>query len=484
LDKRAMPTLKINGEEITVESGLTVIQAADRLGVRIPRYCYHPGLSIEGNCRICTVEIEKMPKPITACTTPAADGMVVWTDTPEVDKTRRGVLELLLLSHPLDCPVCDAAGECDLQNYYMAYGREDARFAESKLKRRKVADIGPTVLLDTERCILCTRCVRFTNEVSRSYELGVAHRGFRSEITLFPGQKLENLYSGCVVDICPVGALTDKDFRFQVRPWYLKSTPSICPHCSRGCNIVVDWQTERPHHGGGKRVFRLRPRYNEDVNRWWMCDIGRYGYHFVDSPVRLRSPLVTSGEDNAQMVPTDWERAIEEAADALAVRPTLVISAESSNEELWAFRRLVGDEARALCWLPPRESPDHLLFTGDLAPNRRGAELLGYEIHQAKDPAAAIREAATAAGGLLVVGKSFVDSLPPAGSSTSTGACSVSTRPSIRSRTLGRSSRSSLHSPKEWDGPLFPQTRPRCSLWRQRKYRRFRNRTSCSSKQP
>ena len=404
-----MPTLKINGQEITVEPGTTVIQAADRLGVRIPRYCYHPGLTIEGSCRICTVEIEKLPKLTTACTTPAADGMVVWTDTPDVEKTRQGVLEFLLLSHPLDCPVCDAAGECDLQNYYMAYGRHEARFAESKLKRRKATDIGPTVLLDNERCILCTRCVRFTNEVSRSYELGVSERGFRSEITLFPGKKLENLYSGCVVDICPVGALTDKDFRFEVRPWYLQSTPSVCPHCSRGCNTVVDWQTARPHHGGGKRVFRIRPRYNENVNRWWMCDIGRYGYRFVDSPDRLRSPQVRS-EGNDEMESVSWEWAVEEAGSILAERPALLISAEASNEELWAFRKLLGEGTRAMCWLPPSEPPDHLLFTGEKAPNRHGAELLGYEILQNQDPGAAVREAADSAKSLLIVGRGFGDS--------------------------------------------------------------------------
>jgi len=417
-----MPTLKINGQEISVESGLTVIQAADRLGVRIPRYCYHPGLSIEGNCRICTVEIEKMPKLTTACTTPAADGMVVWTDSPPVDKARKGVLEFLLLSHPLDCPVCDAAGECDLQNYYMAYGAYQSRFAESKLKKRKVVDIGPTVLLDNERCILCTRCVRFTNEVSRSGELGLLNRGVETEIGLFPGKKLDNLYSGCVVDICPVGALTDKDFRFQVRPWYLKSTPSVCPHCSRGCNIVVDWQTERPHHGGGKRVFRLRPRHNQDVNRWWMCDIGRYGYHFVDSAHRLREPLMASEEEPEEgeevpMIPTDWERALGKAADLLAAKPALVVSGDASNEELWAFRKLVGEEAHALYYLPPPEPPDHLLFTGERSPNRKGAELMGYQIVLGKGAETAIREAAGEAGALLVVGSAFADSLQRAGSS-------------------------------------------------------------------
>ncbi len=403
-----MPTLTIDGREVTVPPGTMVIQAAEKVGVRVPRYCYHPGLSIEGNCRMCTVDIEKMPKLATACTTPVAEGMVVSTATEAVKATQQSVLEFLLLNHPLDCPVCDAAGECDLQNYYLAYGRYDARFAETKFKKRKVVDIGPTVMLDAERCILCTRCVRFAKEVSKTAELGVVHRGFRSEIALFPGKKLDNRYSGCVVDICPVGALTDKDFRFQCRPWYLRSTPSICPHCSRGCNILVNWQTERPHHGGGKRVFRIKPRENREVNRWWICDEGRYGYHFVDSSRRLRKPLV---EAEGAMVAVSWKRAIAEAGELIGGGVVLLASGDSSNEELWALRKLTGEGAPALCYLPPAEPGDELLYTGERAPNRRGAEMLGYRIVRSESPARALGEAAAGARPMLVVGKGFADAL-------------------------------------------------------------------------
>lgn len=403
-----MPTLTIDRREVTVPAGTMVIQAADKLGIRIPRYCYHPGLSVEGNCRMCTVDIEKMPKLATACTTPVAEGMAVSTTSQAVKKAQQAVLEFLLLNHPLDCPVCDAAGECDLQNYYLAYGRYDARFAETKFKKRKVVDIGPTVMLDTERCILCTRCVRFTKEISKTAELGVVNRGFRSEIALFPGRKLDNLYSGSVVDICPVGALTDKDFRFQCRPWYLRSTPSICTHCSRGCNIIVNWQTERPHHGGGKRVFRIKPRENREVNRWWICDIGRYGYHFVDSARRLRKPLV---EAEGAMVAASWKRAIAEAAKLFGDGPTLLVGGDGSNEELWALRRLVGERAPALCYVPPAEPGDELLYTGERAANRRGAEMLGYRIVQGESARQPLAEAAGLGRPLLVVGKAFADAL-------------------------------------------------------------------------
>jgi NADH-quinone oxidoreductase subunit G len=403
-----VPRLSIDGREVTVAPGTLVIRAAEKVGIRIPRYCYHPGLSVEGNCRMCTVHIEKMPKLATACTTPVAEGMVVSTTSAEVKEAQQAVLEFLLLNHPLDCPVCDAAGECDLQNYYLAYGRYDARFAETKFKKRKVVDIGPTVILDTERCILCTRCVRFTKEITRTSELGVVNRGFRSEIALFPGKKLDNLYSGSVVDICPVGALTDKDFRFQCRPWYLRSTSSVCTHCSRGCNITVNWQTERPHHGGGKRVFRIKPRENPAVNRWWICDIGRYGYHFVDSGRRLRKPLI---EAEGAMVPASWKRAIGEAAAVLGSDPTLLVGGDSSNEELWALRLLVGERAAALCYVPPAEVGDDLLYTGERAPNLRGAEFLGYRILRSESPARALDEASRAGRPLLVVGKVFADSL-------------------------------------------------------------------------
>jgi NADH-quinone oxidoreductase subunit G len=277
-----MPKLTIDGKEITVEPGTKVIEAIKRLGIFIPHYCYHPGLSIAGNCRICMVDVEKSPKPQIACNTDCADGMVVRTDTDRAKETRRHVLEFLLINHPLDCPVCDQAGECWLQDYYMRFGLYDARFYEQKVKKPKAVPIGPTVMLDAERCILCSRCVRFSDEITKTSELGIVNRGDHSEIAVHPDKELNNKYSGNVVDICPVGALTDRDFRFKCRVWYLKKADSICPGCARGCNTEIHYNLDRPQHGGGDRVMRLKPREYPEVNQWWMCDAGRYGYKFID----------------------------------------------------------------------------------------------------------------------------------------------------------------------------------------------------------
>ena len=227
-----MPTLTIDGKEITVKEGTTVINAAEEAGIYIPRYCYHPGLSIAGSCRMCLVEVEGMPKLQISCHMAAQDGMVVKTNTDWVKKARQAMLEFLLSDHPLDCPVCDQSGECDLQNFYMEYGLYNSRFLENKRKGKKATPIGPHVMLDQERCILCSRCVRFTEEISRTYELGVFERGSHSVIDLVPGKILNNPYSGNVIDICPVGALTETDFRFQCRVWYLTEHDSICPGCS------------------------------------------------------------------------------------------------------------------------------------------------------------------------------------------------------------------------------------------------------------
>src|SRR3989338_3943604 len=292
-----MQTLTIDGRTVTVPPGTTIIQAADQLGITVPRYCYHPGLSIAGNCRICLVEVEQLPKLQIACYTPVADGMVVHTGSDKTLKARQEVLEFLLANHPLDCPVCDQAGESELQNYYMDHGRYEARFAEQKVKKtKKATPIGPTVMLDQERCILCSRCVRFTDEISKTSELGIFNRGDHAELDVAPGQALDNPYAGNVVDICPVGALTDRDFRFKARVWYLSSSPSVCPGCSRGCNIDIHYVLDRPYLADGARVMRLKPRYNPDVNQWWMCDEGRYAYKAIDQ-ARLVQP--TSRQNGA-----------------------------------------------------------------------------------------------------------------------------------------------------------------------------------------
>ncbi len=375
-----MPKLTIDGKEIEVAPGTNLIEAARQLGIEVPHYCYHPGLSIAGQCRLCMVDIEKTPRPTIACNTPAADGMVVSTQTDRVKETRRSIMEFHLINHPLDCPVCDQAGECWLQIYYMKYGLYDPRMVDEKVHKPKAVPLGTHVMLDAERCILCSRCVRFCDEITGTGELGIFHRGDHSEIGLFPGRDLENKYSGNVVDICPVGALTDRDFRFQVRVWYLDTAKSVCPGCARGCNIDVHVNRRRPHHAGGKRVARLKPRFNADVNKWWLCDEGRYGYGFVDDESRLTTPL-RRGE------PVTWDAAIADVAAALGRHAPdavgVIASPKMPNEDLMAVRRLA--EAlgtRSIGFRVPPSKPgdeDHLLIRADKNPNTRGAELIGLD---------------------------------------------------------------------------------------------------------
>ena len=373
-------TLTIDGKPVTVPEGTTVIQAAEKLGIFIPRYCYHPGLSIAGNCRICLVEVEKNPKLQIACNTPVAEGMVVHSRTPKVNEGREAVLEFLLINHPLDCPVCDQSGECDLQNFYMTYGLYDPRFKEQKVKKAKAVPIGPKVMLDAERCILCSRCVRFTDEVTKTGEFGIFNRGDRSEIGLYPGKTLDNPYSGNVVDICPVGALTDRDFRFKARVWYLSTAPSVCSGCSRGCNVEVHYCLDRPHLADGARVMRLKPRYNPEVNQWWMCDDGRYGYKFIDQKrlTRVTHRGSESTWEEALTALADWiARAREEGGlDQMGVIP----SARLTTEELFLIRKFFKESLgikNCLLDLPTKTgTSDGFLIQADKNPNTMGAALL------------------------------------------------------------------------------------------------------------
>ncbi len=380
-------TLTVDGQTVRAPKGTSIIDAAKAAGISIPYYCYHPGLSVVGNCRMCLVEIEKIPKLQPSCATPIAEGMIVRTRTPDTLKNRKSVLEFLLLNHPLDCPVCDQAGECELQNYYMDHGAYDARYNEDKTKRKKAFPIGPTVMLDQERCILCTRCVRFTREISKTGELGVHDRGHRSEIDVFPGVELDNPYSGNVVDICPVGALTDRDFRFQCRVWFLGSSPSICPGCSRGCNIEIHYNERFNARYHDKRVQRLKPRYNKAVNSHWICDEGRYAYHAIDASNRLKVPLVREYEGFREAT---WEEAVKSTAAALkgtlakhgAEGVAILASPQMTNEELFRLRRLFRDELnvpRVEFRVPVREpaTSDDFLRTADKNPNTRGAEVIG-----------------------------------------------------------------------------------------------------------
>ena len=377
-----MPKLTIDGKEIEVEAGTNLIEAARRLGVEVPHYCYHPGLSVAGQCRLCMVDIEKTPRPTIACNTQAADGMVVHTDTERVRQSRRSMMEFHLINHPLDCPVCDQAGECWLQIYYMKHGLYDPRMTDEKVHKPKAVPLGPHVMLDAERCILCSRCVRFCDEVTGTGELGIFNRGDHSEIGLFPGRDLVNNYSANVVDICPVGALTDRDFRFQVRVWYLDTAKSVCTGCARGCNIEVHVNRRRPHHADGRRVARLKPRFNAEVNAWWLCDVGRYHFDFVDEPTRLTAPARRGPGGSVEV---SWDEAVATVADALRRHPpeqvAVLASPRMANEDLLALRRVL--EAHGITQVAfdvPPAAPaegDDFLLRADRTPNRRGAELIG-----------------------------------------------------------------------------------------------------------
>lgn len=367
--------LTIDGKQVSVEAGTTVLEAAKTVGMEVPHYCYHPGLSIAGNCRMCLVEIEKAPKPMIGCATTVAEGMVVHTDSEKVRKMRQSVMEFLLINHPLDCPTCDQAGECRLQDYYMEYDQIPSRFQENKVEKDKMVDLGANVMLDQERCIACTRCIRLCKEVGGKDELALAYRGDHVTITTFPGKQLSNNYAGNVVDVCPVGALTSKDFRFKKRSWFLTKTKSICTGCSRGCNTEL-------HHEGGK-VYRMLPRQNDEVNKFWICDEGRYGYKFINDKRVLRNYL-----NKGALEEVSFEESLLQVSAQIKdvpVNDIVVIGhLNQSNEVLEALKEFAKETLKTLkLYYAERvvENPltDDFLMTADKNPNRKGAENLGYE---------------------------------------------------------------------------------------------------------
>lgn len=370
-----MPRLKINGHEIEVEGGVTVLQAAERLGITLPRYCYHPGLSIAGNCRICMVDVGG--RTMTSCSTYCADGMEVETDSERAREARRAVMEFLLVNHPLDCPVCDQAGECKLQDFYLEHGKHKSRVPqEQKVRKGKAMHVGKNVVLDQERCILCSRCVRFCAEVTGTHELGIFQRGDHAVLDVVPGKPLANDYSGNVVDICPVGALTDKDFRFRMRVWHLQETETICPGCSRGCNIYLH-TNERFSDRMKQRAYRIKPRTNAQVNGYWICDEGRYGYPAID-----RSRVATGSlRDKGQVRAAARSELMEALAEELSARCCLVLlSPHLTNEELFLAKQLFEEELKITVAVWGGRHPafaDRLLRTDDPFPNRRGAALVG-----------------------------------------------------------------------------------------------------------
>ncbi|MFQ5698602.1 MAG: 2Fe-2S iron-sulfur cluster-binding protein [Myxococcota bacterium] len=381
-----MATITIDGASYEVSEGRTILQALDDLGlllngVDIPHYCWHPKLSIDGSCRMCQVEIEGLPKLQIACNTPVRDGMVIRTRTEQVRSAQRGVMELLLLNHPLDCPICDQAGECTLQDYAFEYGAKHARTREPRRPAKKGVALGPGITFDQERCILCRRCVRFCREVPGTRELGVFERGDRSLLDTFPGRQLDNPYSMNVADICPVGALTVTDFRFKIRVWFLDDVESVCNQCSKGCNIVMS--------RAQNRIYRYLPRRNDSVNDTWMCDEGRRSDRTIRDD-RLESPRV-----EGRVVP--FPEAVRAAADRIreardaGERIVGVASAFAPNEDLFAFRRLL--EALGAgpgVFRVPRGEADGLLVQAERAPNAAGARALGFQECEGALPSASL----------------------------------------------------------------------------------------------
>jgi len=365
--------ITIDGKEVVTSKGKTVIQVADELGIEIPRYCYYPKLSIAGNCRMCLVEIEKMPKLQIACNTQVAEGMSVFTQSPKVLAVRKAVLEFLLINHPVDCPICDQAGECWLQDYYMEHDRQPSRFHVGKVHDRKKTIFGPNVVFDGERCIKCTRCVRFCQEITKTNELTVVNRSDHSTIALFDDSVLDNPLSANVVDICPVGALTDRDFRFKVRVWYLEKTPSICPGCSTGCNISVETYQNR--------IARFKPRINEAVNSHWICDEGRYCFHDLAGGERLSTPLI---RQEGGLVTATWEQALQAVSTGLKESSSLaaILSGRNTNEEAYLFAKLIKKlraDATLEVFYQERElsEVEKILVSPDRSPNFRGGRDMG-----------------------------------------------------------------------------------------------------------
>jgi NADH-quinone oxidoreductase subunit G len=369
-----MPKCTINGQQVEVKAGATIIEGFKQLGTDIAHYCWHPALSIAGVCRLCMVQIEGQPKLQIACNTVVTEGMVINNVADPVKEAVRWGMDFHLINHPLDCPICDQAGECGLQEQYMKYGQYDPEMSEPKVKKRKVVDLGPTVVLDTERCILCSRCVRFTEEISKTNELRIINRGDKSEIGTYVDKPLDNNYSVNTIDICPVGALTSKDFRFRQRVWYLKSAPSICTGCSTGCNTSTYYNEEG--------AFRVKPIHNDDVNGYWMCDKGRDVYKFVNRDARLLKAKKGSVGQWQQMDPG---AAAKEAGDglrqAMKSNPNsvaVVVTGQFMNEEYQAlFNFFVKENGikNVSHWVnnpEDFESFDGLLFRGDRNPNTKG----------------------------------------------------------------------------------------------------------------
>jgi NADH-quinone oxidoreductase subunit G len=396
-----MVNVQINGKWCQFPKGTRMIEACRQVEAEVPHYCYHPKLTSPGNCRMCLVEmgmpprpmpgqeVEKdeqgfakigwMPRPVIACANTISEGMGIRTQGKLTEESRRGVMEFLLANHPLDCPICDQAGECKLQEHSVQHGQGESRYREDKVKKPKNVDIGPRVRLDDERCIMCSRCVRFCAEIADEPVLGFTERGSHTTLAVHPGKRLENNYSLNTVDICPVGALTSNDFRFQQRVWFMKETESICTKCARGCNMEISAR--------GDSIYRQTPRENNAVNSTWMCDQGRLDFHFVGSEYRLTDPMVKTGGRHAV---SNWQAAISAAAEGLrglsGDQIAIIASGRMTNEELYMVKQLVtATQAKFVDVVPRSGGADNYLRADDRNPNSIGVQLiLGIETQGAR----------------------------------------------------------------------------------------------------
>jgi NADH-quinone oxidoreductase subunit G len=388
--------VQIDGDWHQFPKGMRIIEACRLAGKEVPHYCYHPKLTSPGNCRMCLVEmgmpahsrageelhrdgaghlpIHWSPRPVIACANVVAEGMGIRTDSPLTKSCREGVMEFLLINHPLDCPICDQAGECRLQEFSVEHGKGGARFREEKVRKPKNVDVGPRIRLDDERCILCSRCIRFMEEVAEDPVLGFTERGSFTTLSVHPGRELDSNYSLNTVDICPVGALTSNDFRFAMRVWFLKETKSIDVNCGTGINIVI--------HSRERKIYRITPRENNEVNSCWMPDSHRLNFHYVDSAARLTEPMIKEGDGH---VPVGWREALARAAERVAKvggdHLAIVASARMTNEELFLVRLLARQLGiRRVDVVPRMGESDGLLISADRNPNSLGAKLvLGVE---------------------------------------------------------------------------------------------------------
>lgn len=400
--------VQIDGVWHQFPKGTRVIEACEQAGSFVPRYCYHKKLSSPGNCRMCLIEmgfprlgadrkpelgpdnkpiINWMPRPQISCAQDVADGMGVRTNSPLVKECQRGVMEFLLINHPLDCPICDQAGECRLQEFSVDFGTSKSRFLENKVKKPKNVLLGPRVTLDDERCILCSRCIRFCQEIAHDDVLGFVDRGSHTVLTAHPGKRLENNYSLNTVDICPVGALTSTDFRFKMRVWFLKETKSICTSCATGCNTIIGTREDV--------IYRQTPRENNHVNSCWMCDYGRLNFKYLESENRLLEPQIRF---DGKLIPTDWSSAIAQAALQLkgfsGPEIAIIASGRMTNEELWLTAQLA--KSLGTQWIdivPRREPGDNILLSGGRNPNTNGARLI---LQSTAEPGANLLEIADA----------------------------------------------------------------------------------------